>query len=185
MATTVIGQVEPFQIGVEDWDQYAERLEQYFVANGIDAEVKKVAVLLTMVGAKAYSLMSNLVAPAKPSTKTYAELVAAMRGHLKPRPLTIAERFKFHRRNQREGESVPQYVAELRQLADRCKFEGHLDQALRDRLVCGLRQEAIQRRLLTMEGLTLAKAYETAQGMEAADLHAGELQAKVVGGGIL
>ena len=135
------------------------------------------AGLLTMVGLKAYSLMSNLVAPEKPSTKTYTELVAVMRGHLKPKPLTIAERFKFHRRNQREGESVPQYMAELRQLADCCQFEGHLDQALRDRLVCGLRQEAIQRKLLTMEGLTLAKAYETAQGMETADLHASELQA--------
>lgn len=174
---SLIGQVEPFQVGVEDWDQYTERLEQYFIANGIDAEAKKVAVLLTMVGAKAYSLMSNLVAPAKPSTKAYDELVAAMKAHLKPKPLTIAERFKFHNRNQREGESVPEYVAELRRLADRCQFEGHLDQALRDRLVCGLRQEAIQRKLLTMAGLTMAKAYETAQGMEAADMHASELQA--------
>lgn len=52
-----------------------------------------------MVGAKDYSLMSNFVAPEKPSTKSYAELVAAMKVHLNP--LTIAERFKFHRQNQR------------------------------------------------------------------------------------
>ena len=37
MATrNLIGQVEPFQLGVEDWDQYTERLEQYFVCNGIE-----------------------------------------------------------------------------------------------------------------------------------------------------
>ena len=42
--------------------------------------------------------------------------------------------------------------------------------------VCGLRREAIQRKLLTCEGLTLKTAYETAYGIEAAELRAGELQ---------
>ena len=36
-----------------------------------------------------------------------------MKDHLKPKPLVIAERFKFHRRNQHEGEMLPQYLAEL------------------------------------------------------------------------
>ena len=53
----------------------------------------------------------------------------------------------------------------------------HLDDALRDRFVCGLHQEATQRKLLTMEGLMLQKAYETAYGMEAADKQASKLQA--------
>ena len=34
--STVIGQVESFQLGTEDWEQYTERLEQFFLANGID-----------------------------------------------------------------------------------------------------------------------------------------------------
>ena len=156
MATrNLIGQVEPFQLGVEDWDQYTERLEQYFVCNGIEDD-KKTAVLLTMVGAKTYSLMSDLVAPAKPATKSYADLVAVVKGHLKPKPLVIAERFKFHCRNQGESESVAQYMVELRKLADKCHFEGYLEEALRDRLVCGLRNEAIQQRLLTIDSSKLA-----------------------------
>ena len=131
MAATLIGHVEPFQLGVEDWDQYTERLEQYFIANDIAAE-KKVAVLHTMVGAKTYSLLRHLIAPTKPGTKTYEELVAVIKTHLKPRPLIIAERFKFHRRNQGEGEGVSQYTAELRRLADRCHFDDYLEEALRD-----------------------------------------------------
>ena len=31
-----IGKVEPFQLGVDDWEQYTERLEQYFVANAVE-----------------------------------------------------------------------------------------------------------------------------------------------------
>ena len=113
----------------------------------------------------------------KPADKTYTELVEVMKAHLKPKPVIIAERFHFHQRQQKDGEDVATYMATLRRLADRCEFGTHLNDALRDRFVCGLRQEATQRKLLTMEGLTLQRAYETAYGMEAANKQASELQA--------
>ena len=90
MASGTIGQVEPFQLGVEDWDQYTERLEQYFVCNEIPNE-KKVAVLITIVRTETYGLLCNLIAPAKPASKSYDELVSAIKDHLKPKPLVIAE----------------------------------------------------------------------------------------------
>ena len=119
------------------------------------------------------------MAPSKPASLSYGELNWALSAHLKPKPLIIAETFRFHRRNQAEGEGVSQYLAELRRLADRCKFSNHLEEALWDRLVCGtcIRNEHIQCRLLTLEDLTVAKAYEMAQGMETAEQHASELQA--------
>ena len=36
-----IGLVEPFQIGIDNWDQYTERLELYFTANSITEGDKK------------------------------------------------------------------------------------------------------------------------------------------------
>ena len=56
------------KIGV---DTYAERLEQYFVANGIQDDTNKVAVLLCVMGEKQYELAHNLLAPAKPTSKNY------------------------------------------------------------------------------------------------------------------
>ena len=50
-----------------------------------------------------------------------------------------------------------------------CEFEAYLEEALWDRFVCGLRNEAIQRRLLSEPKFTLAKAMELAQWMEPAD----------------
>jgi len=44
-----------------------------------------------------------------------------------------------------------------------------VEEALRDRLVCGPKSEAIQRHLLIVTNLTFAEALQTAQGMEAAD----------------
>ena len=43
---TLIGQVEAFQPGVDDWEQYTERLGQYFAANGIEDDDKKFCKLL-------------------------------------------------------------------------------------------------------------------------------------------
>ena len=48
-------------------------------------------------------------------------------------------------RNQAPGEPVADYMAELRHLAMHCKFEAYLEEALRDRLVCGLRSEGVQK----------------------------------------
>ena len=41
--TGVIGSMALFQIGIDDWQPYPERLEQFFVANGITEEGKKLA----------------------------------------------------------------------------------------------------------------------------------------------
>ena len=40
---------------IDNWPVYPERLEQFFLANGIENE-KKVAVLLTIIGTKPYTV---------------------------------------------------------------------------------------------------------------------------------
>ena len=175
MATVTLGQVEPFELEGGDWNVYTERLDQYLVADGVADDAKKVAVFLTVIGGRAYTLLRNLLAPTKPADKSYSELVKVIKDHLNPKPPVIAERFKFHRRNQRDGETVAQYLAELRKLTEQCDFKEHLNEALRDRLVCGLRSEAIQRKLLIEENLTLQRAYEIAHSMETANRQASEL----------
>ena len=96
--------------------------------------------------------------------------------HFDPKPATIAERFQFHRNDQLPGESVADYVAELRRLSTNCEFGGHLNDALRDRLVCGLRSEGTQKRLLAIKRLTLSEAMDLAQAMETADKNSKALQ---------
>ena len=83
--------MEPFELQGGGWILYAERMEQFFVANGIEEDSKKVATLLTVIGDKAYALLRNLVAPVKPATKSFRELVEVMKKHLKPKPPVIAE----------------------------------------------------------------------------------------------
>ena len=60
------------------------------------------------------------------------------------------------------------YLAELKKLLLYCEFGTNLNDSLRDRLVYGLHNELIQKRLLSESDLSLAKASEIALAMEAA-----------------
>ena len=53
-------------------------------------------------------------------------------------------------------------------IAGTFKFDGYLEDALQNRLVCGHRDESVKYWLLTEPKLTLAKTIELAQGMETA-----------------
>ena len=102
----------------------------FFEANGINNE-KKIPVFLTVIGNTTYALLSNLVSPAKPKDKSFTKLAKVLQCHFDPKPLVIAERFHFRRPNQAPGESVNDYMAELRQLAAHCNFGQYLTQALK------------------------------------------------------
>ena len=134
-------------------------------------------MLVSAIRHKTYAVLRSLMAPATPQSKSYDVLVQALKKHYEPKPLIIAERYIFHQRHQAPGESIAEYVAELRRLASTCKFGDFLDDALRDQLVCGLRSESARRRLLAAESkITLAKAIDQAQTYEQADLNAKALK---------
>ncbi|XP_014834021.1 PREDICTED: uncharacterized protein K02A2.6-like [Poecilia mexicana] len=172
-----VGKVEEFDSSSGDWESYIERVELYCDANDIEDE-KKSSVLLSLMGAKTYSLLRNLLSPAKPSSKSYKDIVDTLQKHLNPAPLVIAERFRFHKRNQTKDESISEYMAELRKLSQHCDFKTGLDDALRDRLVCGMHCTSTQKRLLSEKELDLKKALELAISMETAAKGASELQKK-------
>ena len=62
--------------------------------------------------------------------------------------------FKFSTRCRRQGESIAKFVAELLQIAHHCGYEAILEDMLRDRLVCGVNDSRVQRRLLSESDLT-------------------------------
>ena len=76
------------------------------------------------------------------------------------------QRFKFHSRFRQPGESIAAYVAELRALAEFCNFGATLEDMLRDQLVWGIKNDAMQQRLLQESKLTYKQALELAQGLE-------------------
>ena len=168
MATATFGTLKEFNSDNESVKSYLERVDLYFRANSVE-EDKQVPILLSSIGSATYTLLSDLLAPATPGTKSLEVITTTLRKHYEPKRAVIAERFHFHKRDQAVGESIMEYDAALRKLAIHCTFGTYFEEALRDRFVCGLRNEAMQRRLLSETDLTLTRAMELALGMETAE----------------
>lgn len=178
----MLGKIESFDVVNGNWGEYIEILQQFFIVNDLNTDAsadKRRAILLSSIGPKAYSLLRDLCAPALPGTKTFDVLKELMSKHLNPQPLIIAERFKFHKRDQLSSESISQYVASLNKLTEFCKFEAFREEALRDRFVCGLKSVNIQKELLSKEELTFVDAVRIAIALESAESNAVELQANL------
>ena len=103
------------------------------------------------MGAKTYKLVRSLVAPEDPKDNSYEDLAKL---HFMPKPSAIVQRFRCNARSQQPGETIVMFLAELRHLSEQCEFGITLDEMLRDRLVCVVRDIRIQRRLLVEPKLT-------------------------------
>ena len=134
-------------------------------------------MFLSIVSAATYKMLRNILSPAKPGEE-YSELVEKLSKHYCPVPSEIVERFKFHSRSRNPGELIATFVAELRSLAKFCNFGDTLETMIRNRLVCGINDIAIQKCLLTEPNLTYPKAIEIAQATETAAQSLHELRSK-------
>ena len=56
----------------------------------------------------------SLLAPALPQDKDFDTLLAVLKSHFDPKPLVIAERFRFYKRNQSSTETIAEFEADLR-----------------------------------------------------------------------
>ncbi|XP_034992622.1 uncharacterized protein LOC118095481 [Zootoca vivipara] len=116
-------------------------------------------------------------APLAVEAAPWDTLQEKLRTHYAPKLSKIAARHAFYHRNQAERESISNYLAALRKAALHCEFRD-LDDALMDRVVCGIRNIRLQQRLLAKPDLTLQKAMEeaAAAAAEAAELSAQEIR---------
>ncbi|CAN8030838.1 unnamed protein product [Ixodes persulcatus] len=167
--TTTLGKLPEFCPDAGNIDVYIERFELFVNANGIDA-IKKLQVFLTVLGEKAYVTLRNLQLPKTPTQVKYEEAVAVLRQHYAPKRWIVTERYRFYRRNQESSESIAQFIVELKRLAMTCSFGSFLEEALRDRLIAGLRTDSIRCRLLALPGneITWERVCNIATAMEAA-----------------
>ena len=161
----LFGTIDQFDIHDDEFGEYLERVEQYYVANDI-VDDKKVAVFITVVGKETYGVLRSLLAPTKPQDKNFKQISEALLRRLNPTPIIIAERFKFYERKQKDSEQLSDFIAGVRKLAATCEFGDFLPEALRDRIVCGISDVKTRKRLLVERNLTLNRAIEIATSLE-------------------
>ena len=149
-----------------DWEVYTYRLQQYFMANDITAVEKQRAILLSACGSETIKLIHSLVPRETLEKMTFDEIAKLVKDHYHPKPSEIVSRCHFNSASRNPAETVASFLARLRKLTEYCNYGKSLDEMLRDRLVCGIDNERLQRTLLSEKTLTLAKAYELCQAAE-------------------
>ena len=187
---------DQFDAELEDIESYLEGLQEYFTAYDIkddeDNAAKRRAILLTSIGSNCFRVLKDLAFPNAPNTKTVDQLATLLHEHFKPTRLKIAERYRFHSAVQQQGQSIADFVRELKKLAGTCEFTNEqLNDNLRDRFICGLRSQHVKQKLLS-KNFTFQEAVNEAIAQEAArkdvkdiaDSHGGETSASGDSGGV-
>ncbi len=139
-------------------DNWKERFDLYVITNDKITAENQTAFYLTLIGKEAYNLLKDLAYPEALNIKTVPQLHTLLQNHLRPTNFAATERAKFHNLVRRSDETLRAYLLRLQQQAARCDFGDQLQIQLRDRMVAGVNEVDVQRRLLREQQLTYASA---------------------------
>ena len=92
----------------------------------------------------------------------------ALSKYFSPSVNEIAKTFKFYKAEQ-GSKSVKDLIIDLKLLADKCNFAAFLDCALRDKFVCGARDNQLKSTFLKQASLTFSQACDIALSWEMAE----------------
>ncbi|XP_075559747.1 uncharacterized protein LOC142591304 [Dermacentor variabilis] len=151
-----LGELDEYDENDQNIESYLERFESFVTANDIEEE-KTLAVSLSMIGPRTCEVLKSLLVPAFPGDKSFEEVTVLLKKHYNPSCLVIAERCEFNRQAQEGQESIEDCIVALKNLARKCDSGLFLQDALRDRLVAGIRCEETQLALFAEENLTFEK----------------------------
>lgn len=85
----LVGQVGEYLEGKEDIASYIEWVELYFAVNYVKKD-HEVLTFLSLIGADAYGVLRNLLAPDRPKDKSFEVLKEILTAHYSPKPILIA-----------------------------------------------------------------------------------------------
>ena len=117
----------------------------------------KTSLLLHAIGYDSFALGDK---------EKYDIVLQRFEDYYAPKANVTCERYKFFTRSQEEGESIDHYATALRTLARTCDFRDILDSLIRDRIVLGVGNPRLTRRLLAAEDPNLTKTLEICRAEE-------------------
>ena len=125
-------------------------------------------LLLTYVDGSMYSLIKSLSSPIHPKDKTIKQIETLVCDHIEPKPTKHTQRYIFGETRQKQNQTISEYVAELRLIAEDCDFEQNYETRLLDQFISGMSSSKVKQKLLCTADLTLQRAIEKAVADERA-----------------
>ena len=117
------------------------------------------------VGPEAENIFKTFALPAD-DQKKFDTVLGKYDGYFCPRRNVLHERICFHQRVQRPGEKVEMFIRALYDLSEHCNFGAARDENIRDRIIVGILDKELSRKLQLEADPTLALTIQTVRQSE-------------------
>ena len=126
------------------------------------------AILLHLIGDEALEIYNTFTFSESEDRDKLSVLKKKFEDYVNPRKNTVFERYKFWECKQQEGETIDQFITELKTRSRSCEFGDQTDSMIRDRIVFGVTDIRLKEHLLRESSeLTLEKAASLCRAAEA------------------
>ena len=151
----------------QNWKTFSRDWSNYEIASKLNNEEMpiRVATLLSCIGNDAMNVFDGFVLTDE-QLDNLPDILEAFKHYCIGETNETYERFIFNSRDQKDGESIEKYIAELRKLSKSCNFTTLEEDLIRDRLFMGVKCDITRRKLLQESKLTLTKATDIARAID-------------------
>ncbi|GBM10651.1 hypothetical protein AVEN_7923-1 [Araneus ventricosus] len=132
-------------------------------------ESRKVAILLHVISVECLEIYNTFN---EVSSASMNGILAKFEAYFVPQRNITYERQRLFLLMQREGQSVDDFITELRKQLRNCDYGSLKDYVLVDQLVRGLRESRLRERLLRISDLDIKKAVDMFHAAETSKLQA-------------
>ena len=158
----------------ENWKTYKQVWNNYAVITSLDSRTEefRVALFLHCIGQDALRIYNGLPFADETERQSMESIFQKFDHFTLGEVNETYERYVFNSRKQGEGESIEAYVTELRTLAKTCGFcDCMKDTLIRDRIVLGINDQSVRKKLLQARKLTLNQCIDMCHSSEATAQH--------------
>ena len=182
MATANVAPPDKFSLkddSEKEWRYFKQKFQLYLLATGYDKKPDdvKVALLLTLGGDELLRIYNALDFEAPQTddagnvtndpSKRLGTVLDKLSEHFSPRKLIIAARYKFRCCMQKEEESINEFITRLKTLIKDCDYTSGYDEAIRDQIVFGCREDKLREKFLREECISLLDTLKICESHQA------------------
>ena len=158
-------------VAAENWRIWKQMWDNYVIISGLTSQSAeyKTAFFLHSIGSDAIRIYNGMKFGDGENKQNVDDVIRKFDIHFLGETVEFFERFKFNKRNQETNETIDQYVAILRNMSKTCGMcDCMREKLIMDRILIGVREEAMRERCISHRDLDLNKTIDTCRAMEVA-----------------
>lgn len=154
------------------WEKWIGRLENLFVAMKIEDDAQQRALLLHYAGEKVYDIYD---VEKKDTEHTYDATKKVLQDYFSPKKNVQMEIYTFRCCKQGDGQTLDEFVTELRTLARNCEF-ANIDNEILQQVIQNCKSNQLRRRALRETDRTLDRILTLGRMLEQSELQASAME---------